>query len=75
MAEIIQEIRIKKVSTLSPVAQKEVREKLEKEGERFNFKGYAKVSYAEGSPLYVVSVDPIEGTIMDVFDEVMKEIK
>lgn len=71
----IKEIRIKKVVNLSSSAQKEVKEKLASKSEGFNYQGYAKVSYRENSPLSVVSVDPIEGTILDVFSEVMGKIK
>jgi len=70
--EEIYEIRIRKVEDLSPNAQKEVRAKLEKTietNESFRYKGYAKVIYARASPLRVISVDPIEGTIIDYFKE------
>jgi len=71
----IKEIRIRKVSDLSPSAQKEVTEKLSKKSPDFNYKGYARVNYTETSPLSVYSVEPIEGTIIDVFDSVMSQIK
>ena len=43
----------------------EIRRKLEELPAEFKFKGYAKVSYAETSPLAVVNVEPIEGDILD----------
>lgn len=49
----IKEVRIKKVSELSATAQNEVRQKLAAQNTDFNFKGYAKVSYTENSPLSV----------------------
>lgn len=68
------ETRIKKVSTLSQVAQKEVRDKLAFKSESFNFKGYAKINYTKNSFLSVCSIDPIEGTIINMFDQVMTDI-
>ncbi len=70
----IVEIQIKKMSQLSDAAKQEVREKLDEMAAPFDFKGYAKVSYAESSPLRVVSVDPIEGTVIDYFTELAKQI-
>jgi len=75
MVDEIKEIRIKKVENLSPSAQREVEEKLKEVSENFNYRGYAKVSYKENSPLSVVSIDPIEGTIIDVFSGIMNKIK
>ena len=74
MAEDIkfEEVRIKKVATLSQTAQDEVKGKLQElqqKGE-FKYKGYAKVNYIESSPLSVHSIDPIEGTIIDVFSSI-----
>ena len=66
----IREIRIKKVANLSPSAQAEVRTKLEDVSESFNFRGYAKVSYVETSPLRVISVDPIEGDTLDILEQI-----
>ena len=73
--EDIKEIRIRKVANLSSVAQKEVENKLAMLPNEFNYKGYAKVSYKEISPLSVVSVDPIEGNIINVFSDIMDKIK
>jgi hypothetical protein len=74
----IKEIRIKKVNTLSETAQQEVIGKLSqlaKAQPKFNYQGYAKVSYVEHSPLSVYSVDPIEGTIVDFSEYVFNKIK
>ncbi len=71
--EEVKEVRIKKVETLSQAAQNEVRDKLSAKDDNFNYKGYAKVSYIETSPLSVYSIDPIEGTIIDVFNNLQIE--
>lgn len=71
----IVEVQIRKVSQLSEAAKKEVESKLTKLDDNFRFKGYAKVSYAQNSPLRVVSVDPIEGTVVDYFNDLAKQIK
>lgn len=68
------EVRVKKVEKLSSVAQSEVKEKLKAAPKGFNFKGYAKISYAETSPLRMVSVEPIEGTPIDFFMTISKDI-
>ncbi|MCL4336315.1 MAG: hypothetical protein M1393_02735 [Candidatus Thermoplasmatota archaeon] len=73
--ERIVEIQIRKVNQLSDAAKREVQGKLENLPNEFNFKGYVKVSYAESSPLRVVSVDPIEGTINDYFDTFYEKLK
>lgn len=74
-SERIVEIQIRKVNQLSDAAKREVQGKLEMLPNNFDFKGYVKVSYAESSPLRVVSVDPIEGTINDYFDTFNKQLK
>ena len=64
----IKEIRIKEVEELSEEGKKEVRGKLNeinKQGTPFDFRGYAKVFYAETSPLRAVKIEPIEGDIRD----------
>lgn len=71
----VYEVRIRRISELSPSAQDEVSKKLQKEGPDFNFRGYAKVSYTKNSPLSVLSVDPIEGTIFDYFKSITENIK
>jgi hypothetical protein len=69
----IVEVQIRRISQLSDAAKREVESKLEGEPDTFNFKGYAKVSYAESSPLRVVSVDPIEGTINNYFKSLVEQ--
>lgn len=71
----IVEIQIRKVGQLSEAARREVEEKLKNVPDSFRFRGYAKISYAESSPLRVVSVDPIEGTIFDYFKDIRQKIK
>ncbi len=71
----IVEIQIRKVDQLSDAAKSEVELKLSKQPDTFNFRGYAKVSYAESSPLRVFSVDPIEGTVIDYYHSIAKSIK
>jgi hypothetical protein len=72
--ENIVEIQIRRVKQLSEAAKMEVEEKLKSVPEDFEFRGYAKVSYAESSPLRVVSVDPLEGTIFDYFKSITRQI-
>lgn len=69
------EVQIRKVSLLSEAAKQEVKEKLSQLNDNFKFMGYAKVSYAQNSPLRVVSVDPIEGTVVDYFNELANKIE
>ena len=72
----IKEIRIREVDKLSCKAQNEVFEKLKEKSEEFDFQGYAKVFYAETSPLEAIKVEPIEGDIIDELqrlDELMKK--
>lgn len=71
----IKQIRIKKVSNLSPKAQEEVQSKLEKKGPEFRYHGYARVNYIENSPLKVHSVDPLEGTILEIYKSIMSKIE
>lgn len=73
--EKIVEIQIRRVKELSEVAQREVESKLSNFPTSFNFRGYAKVSYAESSPMRIVSVDPIEGTINNYFNDMMRRIQ
>lgn len=64
----IYEIRIRKASELSSEAQTEILTKLteiKSTQKGFKYEGYAKVVYAKASPLRVIGVDPIEGTIID----------
>ncbi len=61
----VYEIRIRKASKLSSEAQNEILGKLKYVQKGFRYEGYAKVVYAKASPLRVISVDPIEGTIID----------
>lgn len=68
----IVEIRVKKVRDLSTVAQIEVFRKLSEMGADFNYKGYAKVEYSQSSPIEITNVEPIEGTIIDLFKEVVE---
>jgi len=70
----IMEIRVKKVAELSPKAQKEVSDKLKVVPQNFNFQGYAKIVYGMGSPYEVISVDPIEGTIVDLFHDIISKL-
>ena len=72
--EKIYEIRIKKVSDLSPEAQKEVQAKLKDKPDNFNFQGYAKVTYAHCSPVSVVSVDPISGSVLSFFKSISEQV-
>ncbi|MHB1709495.1 MAG: hypothetical protein ACYCT2_08495 [Thermoplasmataceae archaeon] len=72
--ETIVEIQIRRVKQLSEVAQREVESKLANLPQNFNFRGYAKVSYAESSPLRIVRVDPIEGTINNYFNDLSRQI-
>ena len=67
----IEEIQIRKISVLSDVAKEEVSKKLNAMNTPFNFKGYVKISYG-GSPLRIISVDPIEGTVVEYFDRVFE---
>ena len=70
----IKEVRIKSVDSLSESAKREVTAKLEALPDGFNYRGYAKVSYAENSPLKVVDIAPIEGTGVDFFDELIDRV-
>lgn len=69
MGDEIYEIRIRKTSELSPEAQNEVAEKLSGMADHFNYRGYAKITYSHESPIKMIGVDPIEGTIVDFFKE------
>jgi len=71
--EGIYEIKIKKVSELSPVAQQEVLGKLEELPETFNYRGYAKIVYG-ASPFRVIGVDPIQGNILDYFNDIINSL-
>ena len=71
----IYEIRVKKKETLSQRAQEEVMKKLETKPDTFKYKGYAKITYASASPLTTIGVDPIEGTILDLFKEITDNVK
>lgn len=62
--EKIEEIAIRKLCELSDFAKDEVFKKLDAITTPFNFRGYVKISYG-GSPLRTVSVDPIEGSLID----------
>ncbi|MFH1224285.1 MAG: hypothetical protein V1676_00595 [Candidatus Diapherotrites archaeon] len=77
MPEQIYEIKIKPVNELSIPAQVEVMEKLKKmpEKSRCNYAGYAAVAYVRASPLKIISVDPIEGTIIDYFNSALTACK
>lgn len=68
----VQEIKIRPLKLLSFVAQNEVAQKLKNLPEDYGFKGYVKVSYGLGSPLKVLSVDPIKGTVLDYFKDITK---
>lgn len=72
LANNIVEIQIRNTSQLSDAAKREVFSKLKDKPDSFNFKGYAKVSFAQASPLRIISVDPIEGTINDYFKDITK---
>jgi len=74
----IEEIRIRKVEKLSSEARSEVAEKLKKiraDNTEFDFVGFARVFYAEASPLEVVDVEPIEGTIIDELKRLAETLK
>lgn len=70
MVEKIIEIKIKKVDELNSIAQLEVMEKLQTTHLK-DFRGYAKVTYAECSPLRIVNVEPINGTIIDFYRQLI----
>ena len=57
----------------SQFAQDEVFNKLIGMSPLFAWKGYVKISYG-GSPLRIVSVDPIEGTAVEYFDGVFGRV-
>ena len=69
VADQIYEIKIKHVGELSEQAREEVLRKLDGMEQSFKdkFEGYAKIVYGKNSPLKVLSVDPIAGTIIDYF--------
>lgn len=71
------EVNIEEVVNLSEAAQSEVAVKLQGMSTDFvqkKYKGYAKVSYARKSPLRVISVDPIEGTIVSYYRGLTKTL-
>lgn len=74
----IKEVRIKRVRDLSPVAQQQVHEKLNRlqaENPSFQFKGFAKVRYVENSPLSVYDIEPIEGDASSYFAGIMDKVR
>lgn len=75
LVDNIVEVQIRKVSQLSEAAKREVELKLSQMDDDFNFNGYAKISYARASPLRVIRVDPIEGTIVDYFNKLAEELE
>lgn len=68
------EIRIRRVVDLSSGAQELVYRAVEEKGSAFKFSGYAKLTYAETSPLRIISVEPIEGDVNDEFDTILDNI-
>ncbi len=72
VGEQIYEIQIKPFAELSDTAQSEVALKLENLPKAFRYRGFAKIVYAKASPLRVISVDPIEGNILDYFNTITK---
>ncbi len=73
-SEEVYEIRIEEVSSLSSAAKEEVQQKLLQKPDGFKYIGYAKVSYVKNSPLRVSSVDPIEGTIVTYYKNMIKSL-
>lgn len=75
MVEEIFEIRVKKVEELSSKARKEVQDKLDAKTEPFDFRGLAEVTYVKSSPPRVKTVDPIEGSVVDFFKNIIPQLE
>ncbi|MBS3138260.1 hypothetical protein J4207_00980 [Candidatus Woesearchaeota archaeon] len=77
MVDKIFEIRIVDVKNVSDSAAKQVRQKVNEEKKikpSFDYKGYAKVTYATASPPKVINIEPIEGTPMSYYKQFEKDI-
>jgi len=68
------EFRLKRITSLSISARKEVEAKLNAL-DGFNFQGWVKVSYSNNSVPEVISVDPIEGSGIKYVELIMDSVR
>lgn len=82
MEDKVYEIRIRKTDSLTDDQQKDIQRQLNNISGDFGYVGYSRVSYAidkdkssrDNPVLNIIKIEPIEGTIIDEFDRLDKEI-